>query len=110
MFQTVKYGNPNLELLSVNDLSNGNIHLLSGVTLFRFGIKQLLPGIISLCSGVTHLFRGVFPFCFGITPLLQRNILPFRGVFHSLRGIKLSRFGVKYSTDSDLFFDRNCKR
>ena len=110
MFQTVKYGNPNLELLSVNDLSNGNIHLLSRVTLFRFGIKQLLPGIISLCSGVTHLFRGVFPFCFGITPLLQRNILPFRGVFHSLRGIKLSRFGVKYSIYSDLFFDRNCKR
>ena len=110
MFQTVKYGNPNLELLSVNDLSNGNIHLLSGVTLFRFGIKQLLPGIISFRFGVNHLFRGVFLFCFGITPLFQRNILPFRGVFHSLCGIKLSRFGVKNSTDSSLIFERNCKR
>lgn len=110
MFQTVKYGNPNLELLSVNDLSNGNIHLLSGVTLFRFGIKQLLPGIILLFSGVNHLFRGVFPFCFGITPLFQRNILLFRRRFHFLRGIKLSRFGVKNSIDSDLIFDRNCKR
>ena len=110
MFQTLKYDNPNLELLSVNDLPHGNIHLLSGVTLSRFGIKQLLPGIISLCFGVNHLFRGVIPFCFGITPLFQRKTLPLHGEFHSRRGIKLSRFGVKSSTDSDLIFDRNCKR
>lgn len=110
MFQTLKYSNLNLELLSVNDLPQGNIHLLSGVTLSRFGIKQLLPGIIPLRSGVNHLLRGVILFCSGITPLFQRNILPLHGGFHSLRGIKLSRFGAKNSTESDLIFDRNCKR
>lgn len=110
MFQTAKYGYPNPELLSVNDLPHRNIHLLRGVTLSPFGIEQLLPGMIPFRFGVNHLFRGVFLFCFGITPLFQRNILPFHGGFHSLRGIKLSCFGVKNSIDSDLIFDRNCKR
>lgn len=110
MFQTLKYSNPNPELLSVNDLPQGRIHLLSGVTLSCFGIKQLLPEIILLRSGVNHLLRGVILFCSGITPLFQRNILPLYGGFHSLRGIKPSRFGVKNSTDSELIFDRNGKR
>lgn len=110
MFQTAKYGYLNLELLSVNDLPHENIYLLSGVTLSRFGITQLLPGIISLCFGVNHLFRGVIPFCSGITLLFQRDILRLHGEFYSRCGIKPSRFGVKNSTDSDLIFDRNCKR
>ena len=102
--------NQNQEFLFITDLSHGNIHLLTGVTLFPFRIKQLSLEMIFLFPGVNYLFRGVFSCYPGMTPLFQRNILPFHGGFHSLRGMKLSRFGVKNSTDSDFIFDRNCKR